>query len=588
MTQNKDKQAYRWLIGQVRPARNWLILSITLGVINALLLIGLALLLADIIHLLVMEQVPRNQLYPEFASALGLVLTRACCHWGREFCGFRAGRQVREDIRRALLNKLSRLGPLAVAARPAGSWSSVVVEQVEELQEFVAHYLPQMILAAAVPFIMLLVIFPQSWIVGMVFLITAPLIPMFMIFVGDRAAEANRRNFRALSRLGGFFLDRLQGLETLRLFQRTGHAVNQLDEASEDFRTRTMSVLRLAFLSSTILEFFASIAIALIAVYLGMNFLGHISIGGQVSLYTGLFLLLLAPDFYQPLRELGTYYHAKAKAVGAAEDIVSLIDTAEPAEHQGRKSLPDDCRFTITASNLTVYSEQSQRPLLDKLSFTIDQGERVAIIGSSGAGKSTLTNALMGFWSFQGDLQIAGQSLTDTCLASWRQGIAWLGQHPLIVHGSVYDNIDFGRGLSEQQCLDALARAQGMDIIQPLADGIYSPVNEQGSNLSVGQAQRIALARALAGPVRLLILDEPTASLDSDSEALVMQALQEIPSECTVITVTHRLGQLKSMDRVLLIDHGRLVAQGSPAELEQTSKPYQTFVRSRRQSLDHE
>ena len=280
---------------------------------------------------------------------------QSLCHWGKEFCGFRAGRQVREDIRSVLLNKLSRLGPLAVSTRPAGSWSSVVVEQVEELQEFVAHYLPQMVLAAAVPLIMLVVIFPQSWIVGMVFLVTAPLIPMFMIFVGGKAAEANRRNFKALSRLGGFFLDRIQGLETLRLFQRTDHAVSQLDDASEHFRTKTMSVLRLAFLSSTILEFFASIAIALIAVYLGMNFLGHISIGGQVSLYTGLFLLLLAPDFYQPLRELGTYYHAKAKAIGAAEDIIAVMEQQEPAEHQGQKLLPKSRTFSLEAKNISVF-----------------------------------------------------------------------------------------------------------------------------------------------------------------------------------------------------------------------------------------
>ena len=588
MTQNRDKQAYRWLIGQVRPAQNWLLFSIILGIANALLLIGLAALLADIIHQLVMEQTPVKLLYHRFIAAFTLVILRAGCHWGKEVCGFRAGRQVRQDIRKALLDKLSRLGPLAVSAQPAGSWSAIVVEQVEELQEFVAHYLPQMVLAAFVPLVMLVVIFPRSWIVGMVFVVTAPLIPMFMIFVGGKAAEANRRNFKALSRLGGFFLDRLQGLETLRLFQRTDYAINQLDEASEHFRTKTMSVLKLAFLSSTILEFFASIAIALIAVYLGMNFLGHIRIGGPVSLYTGLFLLLLAPDFYQPLRELGTFYHAKAKAIGAAEDIIAVINQSEPEEHQGAKPLPENTPLTLEAKNLLVFAGQMSKPLLDNLSFHITEGERVAIIGSSGAGKSTLMNALMGFWSFQGELQYAGQSLSDTSLSSWRKEMAWLGQHPLIVHGSLYENIDFGRGLSEQQCLDALEKAQGMDILQRLPDGIRSQLNEQGNNLSTGQAQRVALARALACPVRLLILDEPTASLDADSEALVLEALQAIPAECTVITVTHRLSQLNTMDRVLLMEQGRIVANGTPVELEQNSKPYQAFVRNRKLSLDHE
>ena len=558
--------------------------------------------MAGMIHQLVMESATREMLTEDFLWVLLLVIIRGACAWGREFCGFRAGASVRVEVRKLLLDKLRRLGPLVIGERPAGSWSAIAVEQVEELQEFIAKYLPQMALAVMIPAIMLVVAFPQSWVVGIIFLGTAPLIPVFMILVGMKAAEANRKNFQALSRLGGFFLDRLQGLETLKLFQRTRFAETQLADASEDFRIKTMQVLRLAFLSSTVLEFFASVSIALVAVFLGMSFLGHITFGGDVTLYTGLFLLLLAPEYYQPFRELGTYYHAKAKAIGATEEILEVLSREEPQAHRGGLSLPEAMPLTIEVQELSVSaairssagsesaedSEHKHQLLLDRLSFKIEPGSRVGIIGSSGAGKTTLINTLMGFWNYQGEIKIGGQSLADTQLDSWRKEIAWLGQLPLIIHGSVYDNIAFGRAVSHDQCLEALARAQGMDILVNLPDGLDSVLKEQGGNLSVGQAQRIALARALVLPVRLLILDEPTASLDSVSESLVLDALDAIPDECTVITITHRISQLNAMDQILMLDKGNLVADGSPSTLARESVLYQQFVSMHSGSLDDE
>ncbi|WP_257263654.1 cysteine/glutathione ABC transporter permease/ATP-binding protein CydD [Endozoicomonas sp. ONNA2] len=591
MSQSTQKQAYLWLLRQIRPAWQWLLTSMGLGLLNGVLLIVQASIMAVMIHQLVMEGATRAMLTEDFFRVLMLVVARGACTWGREFCGFRAGACVRVDVRKLLLDKLRRLGPPVIAERPGGSWSAIAVEQVEELQEFIAKYLPQMALAVMVPAIMLVVVIPQSWVVGIIFLVTAPLIPVFMLLVGMKAAQANRKNFQALSRLGGFFLDRLQGLATLKLFARTRFAQTQLANASEDFRIKTMEVLRLAFLSATVLEFFASVSIALVAVFLGMSFLGHITFGGEVTLYTGLFLLLLAPEYYQPLRELGTYYHAKAKAVGAAEEILDVLSQKESEAHCGKLSLPEARPLTLEVRELSVSANirsagpasaeasESKFPLLlDHLSFRIEPGTRVGIIGSSGAGKTTLINTLMGFWNYQGEIKIAGQSLADTRLDSWRIAIAWLGQQPLIIHGSVYDNIAFGREVSPEQCLDALARAQGMDILTNLPNGLDSLLKEQGGNLSVGQAQRVALARALVLPVRFLILDEPTASLDSASECLVLDALNALADDCTVITITHRISQLKTMDQILMLEKGRLVADGSPATLARESALYQQFI----------
>ncbi|WP_252180430.1 cysteine/glutathione ABC transporter permease/ATP-binding protein CydD [Endozoicomonas sp. 4G] len=591
MSRITEKRAYKWLIAQLSPTRIGLLAAITLGLVNGLLFLAQAALLAKMIHQIVMEDAVRASLIHDLILTAMIILLRALCHWGREVIGFRAGVTVKEIIRKAILNKLKALGPLVIAEQPAGSWSTMVVEQVEELQDFIARYIPQMALAVLIPLVILVVAFPVNWTAGLIFLGTAPLIPTFMAFVGIKAAEANRRNFQALNRLGGFFLDRLQGMETLRLFQRTRHEHESLKFASEDFRHKTMQVLRLAFLSSTVLEFFASVSIAILAVYLGMSFLGYLnfgSYGAGVSLYTGLFLLLLAPEFYQPLRDLGTHYHAKSKAVGAAELILELLEREESELHQGRDSLALDTPVSLTAERLTVQGSAGGRALLKDVSFTIAAGERVAIIGPSGAGKSTLVNTLMGFWNYQGEIRAAGQDLASLSMDHWRKRIAWLGQQPLIIDGTVYENVSFGRDLDELQVNRALAKAQAMEIVEQLPEGLNSLLQEQGGNLSVGQAQRIALARAIAEPVKLLILDEPTASLDAYNERLVLDALEAIDPECTVITVTHRLKQIDSMDRVLMLENGQLVAEGEPRVLKQESAVLQAFVAGLAGSLDDE
>lgn len=565
-----EKAAYRWLLQQVSPARKWLIAAVLLGLLSGLLLIAQAALLAGAIHRLVMEGAGQSDILGAVTGILVILLIRSLCNWGREVCGFKAGVQVRETIRSALLEKLRQQGPVMIASQPAGSWSTLLVEQVEELHDFVARYLPQMALAGLIPITMVVVAFPMNWVAGLVFLGTAPLIPMFMILVGLKAAEANRRNFQALNRLGGFFLDRLQAMETLRLFQRSDYEKQQLEQASENFRVKTMQVLRLAFLSSTVLEFFASISIAILAVYLGMSFLGYLSFGSYgagVTLFTGLFLLLLAPDFYQPLRDLGTHYHAKARAIGASDEIIRVLEQEGTESLNGHQPLSESEPFSIKANGLSVTAPGGQ-VLLDDLSFSVSAGERLAIIGPSGAGKSTLINTLMGFWSYQGQLQVNGEDLAVIQVNDWRRQIAWLGQHPLIVHGTVLDNVCFGRPLTRKQVITALQKAQAMEFVERLPQGIDTPLQEQGGNLSVGQAQRIALARTLAEPVQLLILDEPTASLDALSEQLVLDTLNAIPADCAVITVTHRLEQIDSMDRVLMLDAGRLVAAGKPVELK--------------------
>ncbi|NVP00280.1 cysteine/glutathione ABC transporter permease/ATP-binding protein CydD, partial [Photobacterium damselae subsp. damselae] len=354
--------------------------------VSGLLLIGQAALLASILHQLIIEHVDKHQLISQFIGLAVVIGLRALCSWGREICGYRCGEQIRLHIRQLIIQRLQNLGPAYIKGKPAGTWASLVLEQVEEMQDFFARYIPQMSIAVLVPFIILVAVFPMNWAAGLIFLGTAPLVPLFMALVGLGAADANRRNFKALQRLSGHFYDRLKGLQTIRLFNRAEAEAENLDVASQILRKRTMEVLRLAFLSSAVLEFFSAISVAIVAVYFGFAFIGELNFGNYgapITLFTGLFVLVLAPEFYQPLRDLGTFYHAKAQAIGAAESIVEFLNLEADEMNQGSENLPSPEAITIEARDLEVLSPEGQ-VLAGPISFTINQQEHVALIGPSG------------------------------------------------------------------------------------------------------------------------------------------------------------------------------------------------------------
>ena len=565
-----DKQLQRdltkWLKSQSKLAKHWMMFSIGLGFISGLLLIGQAALLANILHQLIMEHTDKYQLVNQFVGLIVIIGLRALCSWGREVCGYRCGEQIRLHIRQLILNRLQNLGPAYIKGKPAGVWASLVLEQVEEMQDFFARYLPQMSLAVLIPVVILVVVFPLNWAAGLIFLITAPLVPFFMALVGLGAADANRRNFKALQRLSGHFYDRLQGLSTLRLFNRVDVEAENLDAASHVLRKRTMEVLRLAFLSSAVLEFFSAISVAIVAVYFGFAFIGELNFGNYgvpLSLFTGLFVLVLAPEFYQPLRDLGTFYHAKAQAIGAAESIVEFLNIEADEMSNGDTPLPTPDAIHITVTDLEVLSPEG-KILAGPLSFTINTNEHVALIGPSGAGKTSLLNALLGFLPYRGSIKINDVELNELKHDQWRQAISWVGQNPLLVHGTVRDNITLGNPSATNNDIEQVTRqAYADEFIQRLEKGYEHHVGDRSGGLSVGQAQRIAVARAMLQNGAFWLLDEPTASLDANSERLVLESLALAVTNRTTLMVSHRLDQLHAMDRILVMDNGKLVQNGA-------------------------
>ncbi|CDT86683.1 ATP-binding/permease protein cydD [Vibrio coralliirubri] len=568
MDKKKQRSLNKWLKQQSKLAKRWLMIAISLGVLSSVFLIAQAALLASILHQLIIENVDKSELVGHFAGLALSVVGRAGCTWGREIAGYRCGEQIRVYIRQLILDKLRELGPAYIKGKPAGTWATLLLEQVEDMQDFFSRYLPQMSLSVMIPFIILVVVFPVNWAAGLIFLITAPLVPMFMALVGMKAADANRKNFKALQRLSGHFYDRLQSMTTIRLFDRTNAETEVLKGASEVFRTRTMDVLKIAFLSSAVLEFFTSISIAMTAVYFGFTYIGELNFGhygAGITLFAGLFILILAPEFYQPLRDLGTFYHAKQQAVGAAESIVEFLETDITKVKSGDTQLDPAQGINIEATDLKVLSPEGVQ-LVGPISFALNTRQSTALVGPSGAGKTSLINAILGFMPYEGSLKINGIELRDLDLASWRKTISWVGQNPLLLHGSIRDNVTLGKqDITDQTVQNALEQSFANEFVNE--HGLDYMISDRSGGLSVGQSQRLALARAMIQDGQFWLLDEPTASLDTRSEQLVMKGINSNIESRTALLVTHQLAPLKSVDNILVMRDGDLVEQGHYSQL---------------------
>lgn len=588
MEKTRQQELTRWLKQQSVLSRRWLNISRLLGFISGLLIVGQAWLLARILNMMIMENIPREALLLPFIVLVLVFILRAWVVWLRERVGFHAGQHIRYEIRRQVLDRLQQAGPAWIQGKPAGSWATLILEQIDDMHDYYARYLPQMALAACVPLLIVIAIFPYNWVAALILLCTAPLIPLFMAMVGMGAADANRRNFLALGRLSGHFLDRLRGMETLRVFGRGDAELENIRLASQDFRQRTMEVLRLAFLSSGVLEFFTSLSIALVAVYFGFSYLGALDFGHYgtaVTLSAGFLALILAPEFFQPLRDLGTFYHAKAQAVGAADSLKTFLETPLAHPQRGDVTLSTQQPVSVQAEDLCVLSPEG-KVLAGPLNFTLEAGQRVVLVGTSGSGKSSLLNALSGFMAYSGSLRINQTELSALDPDEWRTHLSWVGQNPQLPAATLRENVLLARpDASEEALQSVLDRAWVSEFLPLLPKGVDTVVGDQSAGLSVGQAQRIAVARALLNPCQLLLLDEPGASLDAHSEQRVMDALDSASQQQTTLMVTHQLEGIADWDQIWVMENGRLVEQGDYASLATAQGPFAALLANRQEDI---
>jgi ATP-binding cassette, subfamily C, bacterial CydD len=560
MSLDKKRQTYllSWLKQHTKTHKSDLRASVLSGFLLSLLMITQAAFLAIILQKLIIEQRPFLAVLPYFLALIVILLARGLLIYLREKINFTLGQKIRQQIRQKIIDQFERFGPAYLSQSTTGAWSTLVIEQVDNLHDFFARYLPQMRLASMVPILICIAIFPFNWAAAVILLCTAPLIPIFMILVGMGAADINRRHFKALAYLSGHFLDRLKGLSTIRLFNQGQQQTEQIAQASEDFRVKTMQVLKMAFLSSAVLEFFTSISIAIVAVYFGFSYLGEFNFGAYnstVTLFAGFFALILAPEYFQPLRDLGVYYHAKAEAIAAADNIETFLNKKLPQQIDSENTKTDSLK-TIEAKDLIVLSNESI-PIVGPLTFSLQAPFKLALIGTSGEGKSSLMQVLLGFLPYQGSLKINGIEFNQLDLASWQQQISWIGQNPYLINSSIRENILLGKPTAtDNELNDVIQKAQLSDVIANLPDGVDTQVGEDAVRLSVGQAQRIALARAMLKPCQLLILDEPTASLDKQT----VQQLAPYHIATNSITITHQYDDMPDFDQVWTLSKGKLNA----------------------------
>jgi ATP-binding cassette, subfamily C, bacterial CydD len=566
------RQSLRWLYEHSRPVRGLIGRAVVLGWAGCLLVIAQSYLLSRIIHAAFIGHQPREALATLFVGLAGVILARALAGWFRETTAFAAGATVRAEVRIRLLERIMARGPGFPGREPTGALASVLMEQVEGLQDFYALFLPQLALVILVPFTIAAAALPVSWAAGALLLGTAPMIPLFTILIGMGAENISQRHFQALARLSAHFLDVLQGLATLKLFGRSREEAAAVAQVSADFRRRTMSVLKIALLSSAVLEFFASLSIALVAVYLGMSYLGYFSFGAYgrtLTLADGLFILFLAPEFYLPLRELGAHYHARAHALAAADQIRPLLSGSLSEDRSTALRSPTAKSFRVECRELRFAYGDGRGPALRGVSLDLRPGQAVTLVGGSGAGKSTLISLLMGFRKPQaGAILVNGVSLSEIDPEVWRRQLGWLGQNPVLFQGSIRDNLRIGRPDADDAHLREAAQAAGvLDFAQHLPLCLDSPVGEQGLGLSRGQAQRVALGRVFLKGAPVLLLDEPTAGLDAETEDLVLRAIERFGVGRTTLMVTHRLADIRRAGTIYVMDEGRIIEQGGYTEL---------------------
>ncbi|MFE3549913.1 thiol reductant ABC exporter subunit CydD [Streptomyces kronopolitis] len=542
------------LLRYARATRGFLVAVVVLGLAGAGLVVGQAMLIAEIVVGAFQHGLGPGGLTTPLVLLAAVSVGRGLVSWLTELAAHRAGAAVKSELRMRLIARAAKLGP---ARRPAtsegapgeaewrtGELTTLATRGIDALDDYFARYLPQLGLAVVVPVAVLARIVTGDWISALTIVLTLPLIPLFMVLIGWATQSRMDRQWRLLARLSGHFLDVVEGLPTLKVFGRAKAQAASIREITGTYRRATLRTLRIAFLSSFALELLATISVALVAVGIGMRL-----VKGELDLYTGLMVLVLAPEAYLPLRQVGAQYHAAAEGLAAAEEVFAVLETPLPAAG----TAPAPAGTALAVENLVVRHPGRTADSLPATSFEVRPGETVALVGPSGAGKSTLLSVLLGFTApAAGRALVDGRDIASLEPESWRQRIAWVPQQPHLFAGSIAENVRLARPDADEAAVRAaLADAGALDFVDALPDGAASRLGESGAGLSAGQRQRLALARAFLADRPILLLDEPTANLDGATEEAVVAAVRRLAAGRTVLLVVHRPALLAVADRVV-------------------------------------
>jgi ATP-binding cassette, subfamily C, bacterial CydD len=559
---NIDRRLFQLLKEDGRP----FLFSIISGILAAGMLVAQAYYLSQVIDSAFIQKSGMEKLlFPLSLFALFSTL-RMAFNWFSHTEANRGTLIIREKVFTRLINTVGSLGPIYAKSVQSGRLSTTLLKGVEALDAYYSQYIPQIFFALFTPLLIAGTILPGDPISGTILLLTAPLIPLFMILIGKSASAMTEKQWKTMSRMNGFFLDVLQGLPTLKLFAQSRRQHDAIEESGESFRHATMRVLKVAFLSSLTLELVGTIGMAIIAVGIGLRLMG-----GKLTFQHALFVLILTPDFYLPLRQLGTKFHAGMEGVSASKEIFAILDQSTPAPLQKAAFTVKESagKRPIVFTNLTYTYPGSSQPALKGINATIPAGKTTAIIGPSGAGKSTLINLLLRFQvPGEGSITIDGNPIHAIPLEEWHAQISWVPQHPYLFNSTLRENILLARpDASEEEMEIALKKSGLTTFVGALPQGVETMIGEEGARLSGGEAQRVALARAFLKNAPLLVLDEPTSHTDPELEAALRRSIQELMKGRTTLIIAHRLETIRSAEQIIVVSEGKITQCGTHEEL---------------------
>lgn len=565
---------HRRLLSLTRDSRTALFLTVLSGFLAGLLTIGQAYFLSSTINGVFLEGQALLDVMPWLKLILLVIVGRAFFTWLNEVSANIVAVRIKSDLRERLFNHILNLGPAYTRGQRTGELTTAALEGIEALDAYYSQYLPQLVVTALIPISILIVVFPIDLLSGIVMLITAPLIPFFMILIGKGAEIVTKRQYQTLARLSAHFLDSLQGLTTLKLFGQSKAHVKNIETVSNQFRDTTLGVLRITFLSALALELLATLSTAIIAVEIGFRLLY-----ARMEFHEAFFILVLAPEFYLPLRNLGARFHAGMSGTTAAKRIYEILDTPVPPRVERQARQVQDLQpssFDIQFENVSFIYPNEFTPALEHINLKIDAGKHIALVGASGAGKSTLVNLLLGFVQ-----PTSGQINIHPGSFNMYRSISWVPQRPHLFHDTLNSNIRLGKpDATQEEIIEAARAAYLHEFIETLPEKYETVIGENGARLSGGQAQRLALARAFLKDAPILILDEPTSSLDPKTESLLEESTRRLMQGRTVITIAHRLNTIFKADSIIVLEEGCIVERGTHRELLTKNGAYAKMVKA--------